>query len=132
MVFRRTGSSIFPNKYIPVIQASASPVIQSYAKRSVLNRPFNQWMMGYAVAANFAYVPAPMMEMIEAFAGSWTQSRINELGNKILRELECKTNLNKVPLLRNLFLQLYLYVSGVLQIVSYAKAFDADLYLSGT
>ena len=42
-----------------------------------------------------------MMEMIQAFAGSWTQSRINELGNKILRELECKTNLSKVSLFRN-------------------------------
>ena len=80
-----------------VVQASPSPKIRLYAFRSALNRPFNQWMMAYAASAKFEYVPAQMMEMIQAFAGSWTQSRINELANKILREMECKTNLSKAP-----------------------------------
>jgi hypothetical protein len=37
-----------------------------------------------------------MLEMVAAFCQSWLQSRINEEGNKLLRDAEHRNNASKV------------------------------------
>ena len=72
------------------------PKVMKMAKRCILNQPFQQWCIAFAASVDFAYPPKQLVEMIRAFCTSWLQSRINEQGNKVLRDGEAKDNSSKV------------------------------------
>lgn len=73
-------------------KASGNPVLVDMASRCSLAQPFQQWMIAYAMSTNFTEPPSQMLELAEALSQCWLQSRINEQGNKLLRDSELKTS----------------------------------------
>ncbi|MCP4242917.1 MAG: hypothetical protein GY772_20380 [bacterium] len=65
-------------------------------KRCVLRQPWQQWCIAFAACVNFTHPPQALREMVSALWEGWLQSRINEQGNKILREGERKDNSSNV------------------------------------
>ena len=63
-----------------------------------LGHPFQQWMIAFAQTNGFKEPTPQMLEMVAAFSQTWCQSRINELGNKWLRDSEHRINASKVIL----------------------------------
>ena len=66
------------------------------ANRCCLARPFQQWMIAFALTTDFKTPTKQMLEMASAMGQSWLQSRINEEGNKILRDNQHRNNASQV------------------------------------
>jgi len=65
-------------------------------ERSRLNLPFMLFMIAYAASSQFTTVPQGMRDMLDAWRRGWLQSRVNEKGNKVLRDSENRDNASKV------------------------------------
>jgi hypothetical protein len=52
--------------------------------------------MAYALAGKFSCVLPQLKDLINKAFRGWAQSRINELGNKVLRDGEVRANASKV------------------------------------
>lgn len=77
-------------------KASTYATLNAMAGRCVLGHAFQQWMMAFAATVDFREPTPQMLEMVSAFCQSWLQSRINEQGNKELRDGEHRVNASKV------------------------------------
>ncbi len=69
-------------------------------ERSRLNLPFMLFMIAYAASTGFTTVPQGMRDMLVAWRRGWLQSRVNEKGNKVLRDHEQRDNASNVRLHR--------------------------------
>ena len=80
-------------------KASQSATLMEMVDKCSLGHPFQQWMIAFAQTTGFRYPTQQMLEMISAFSQSFLQSRINEQGNKHLRDSENRVNASKVNVL---------------------------------
>ena len=69
---------------------------QRMVRRSKLGQPVMLHAIAYALSTDFAAVPKGLMDMADAIFASQLQSRINEKGNKVLREAEMRDALSHV------------------------------------
>ena len=76
----------------------ASASVQRYVRRSALSQPVMQWCIAFAASAAWGKPPRQLLELLACVARGWLQSRINEQGNKILREGEARNNASKACL----------------------------------
>ena len=66
------------------------------ANRCCLTKPLQQWMIAFALTTYFEAPTQQMLEMASAMGQSWLQGRINEEGNKILRDQQHPNNASQV------------------------------------
>lgn len=66
------------------------------ANRCRLNQPFMLWCIALAATSQWSEVAATSLKAVLArtFSG-WTQSRINEKANKVLRDSQTRDNASK-------------------------------------
>ena len=83
-------------KVVSTYKASKSITLQKMAAKCSLGHPFQQWMIAFAQSTKFTAPSPQMLEMVAAFCQSWCQSRINEQGNKSLRDGAHRANASKV------------------------------------
>ena len=70
--------------------------VQRMVRRSKLGHPVMLHAIAYALSTDFAEVPKALLDMADAIFASQLQSRINEKGNKVLREAEMRDALSHV------------------------------------
>ena len=57
-----------------------------------MNQVFMKWCLLFAASTDFTRMPDQLREMLsDAFSG-WLQSRVNEKGNKVMRDAEKRNN----------------------------------------
>ena len=77
-------------------EATGSSTLSDMAERCCLARPFQQWMIAFALTTDFEKPTLQLIEMASAMGQSWLQSRINEEGNKIMRDAQHRNNASQV------------------------------------
>ena len=70
--------------------------VQRMVRRSKLGQPVMLHAIAHALSTDFAAVPKGLMDMADAIFASQLQSRINEKGNKVLREAEERDAMSQV------------------------------------
>ena len=70
--------------------------VQRMVRRSRLSHPVMLHAIAHALSTDFAAVPKGLMDMADAIFASQLQSRINEKGNKVLREAEMRDAISHV------------------------------------
>ena len=60
--------------------------VQRMVRRSKLGQPVMLHAIAHALSTDFAEVPKALMDLADAIFASQLQSRVNEKGNKVLRE----------------------------------------------
>ena len=70
--------------------------VQRMVRRSKLGQPVMLHAIAHALSTDFAAVPKGLMDMADAIFASQLQSRINQKGNKVVREAEQRDALSQV------------------------------------
>ena len=70
--------------------------VQRMVRRSKLGQPAMLHAIAYALSTDFAEVPTVLLDMADAIFAPQLQSRVNEKGNKVLREAEMRDALSHV------------------------------------
>ena len=70
--------------------------VHRMVRRSKLGHPVMLHAIAHALSTDFAEVPKALLDMADAIFASQLQSRINEKGNKVLREAEMRDALSHV------------------------------------
>ena len=70
--------------------------MQQTVRRSRLGQPLMLHAIAYGLSAEFKTVPGGLKEMADVIFSSQVQSRINEKGNKVLRDAEKRSNMSSV------------------------------------
>ena len=73
--------------------------VQRMVRRSKLGQPVMLHAIAYALSTDFAEVPKGLRGLADAIFASQLQSRINEKGNKVLREAGKRGPLSQVALI---------------------------------
>lgn len=76
--------------------------VRELVGRSRLNGALMLWCIAYAASTNWAWAPSPMLQLLHHVFRGWGQSRINEKGNKVLRDCECRQGASKARALETL------------------------------
>lgn len=98
--FERFPSPVFLCVFVSRLsEEQPSALLKEMVDNCALGHPFQQWMIAFAKTTDFKKPTPQMLEMIQAFSHSWLQSRINEQGNKHLRDGEHRVNASKVEAL---------------------------------
>lgn len=70
--------------------------ISGIVKRCRLQQPFQLWCIALAASASWTSVDPRLRDLLANSFSGWVQSRINEKGNKILRDAATRDNASKV------------------------------------
>ena len=76
---------IFSQKESSYPQDQACPVVKTLVAKSLMNKPYVEFLMAYGLAAKFEFAHRQLTALIIRLYTGWIQSAICERANKVIK-----------------------------------------------
>lgn len=93
--------------------------VSAMVNRCRLLQPFHLWCIAFAATSQWEHVSNHLDKLLRNTFSGWVQTRINEKGNKVLRDAQMRDNASKAPWRLIFLYELMLYVCVCLSLCMY-------------